>query len=207
MGGDCGFEGGTGLAEGGVLDVADVVFRFTPHVFDGVVVGCVGRECDQADVGEFLAGSEFVTDDMGFVGRGVVPDDGDLLAGMVGDERGEGVEDEWPVLPGEPDDLAGAGVLVEEPDVVLAFPFPVDQQFRLGAFRVPGPAHDGFLVDADLVGGVDQGVGVGQVGGDLVADLVDPGLDHGVVGAAPVERLGLVERQSGHAEQEVVGGC
>lgn len=93
---------------------------------------------------------------LGFVPAGVVPDDHGVLVGVFKSQIDQGVGDGAGVLPVQPHEVDRPVVLVAEPDAVLGLPFPVDRDPGLGVPRVPGPAHDGLVLDPYLVGGHDQ---------------------------------------------------
>ena len=114
--GDVGFEGVAGVGEGGVLVVADVVFGFVPDVFDGVVVGCVGREVDEVDVLERVSLTEVGAEVFRGVPFRIVPHDHDSFTGVFEGEFGQGIDDVVGVLPVEGGQVDGTVVFVEEPD-------------------------------------------------------------------------------------------
>ena len=73
--------------------VADVVFGFVPDVFDGVVVGAVGREVDEVDVLERVSLAKVGADVFRGVPFRIVPHDHDSFTGVFEGEFGEGVDD------------------------------------------------------------------------------------------------------------------
>ena len=114
--GDVGFEGVAGVGEGGVLVVADVVFGFVPDMFDGVVVGAVGREVDEVDVLERVSLAKVGAEVFRGVPFRIVPHDHDSFTGVFEGEFHQGIDDVVGVLPVEGGQVDGTVVFVEEPD-------------------------------------------------------------------------------------------
>ena len=115
-----------GVGEGGVLVVADVVFGFVPDVFDGVVVGAVGREVDEVDVLERVSLAKVGAEVFRGVPFRIVPHDHDSFTGVFEGEFHQGIDDVVGVLPVEGGQVDGTVVFVEEPDVGLRLLDPVD---------------------------------------------------------------------------------
>ena len=130
-----------------------MAFRFVPDVFDGVVVGAVGRQWHEGDVRESVPVAEVLFEFSRFVPSGIVPHDRDPLVGILLDQFGQGIDDGAGVLPVQSGEFDAAVRLVEESDIGLAAALRVDLQDRGDPGAAPGLAGVCLMLDPHLVSG------------------------------------------------------
>ena len=136
---DEGLECVAGVLEVGALSVADGFLAFSPDAFDGVLVGAVGRQVDELDALQGLPLPRLREQCARLVPAGVVPHHDDRLVRVLQGEFGQGLHDVVGIAPIQSHEIHPPVRFVEEPDVLLGLPFPVDPDLGLGAPFAPGP--------------------------------------------------------------------
>ena len=150
---DEGLECVAGVLEVGALSVADGSLALSPDSFDGVLMGAVGRQVDEMDPLEDVALPQVLPQFLRLVPSRVVPHHDDRLVRVLQGQIGQGLHDVGGVLPVQSHEVHAPVRLVEESDIALGLPFPIDPDPGPGALLAPGPASNGLVLDPHLVRG------------------------------------------------------